>query len=132
MTGLLIDHWTQDRKKKQYMSRISTYDLRTKRNGTKWRSAESPCRHLCSHAIQSLCVCHMSCLYRDQSPILVEGMGRLDKGNFNPISSSFVQKYSQKYSLCLLREGIKLRELTKRNFDVRRGILRVKRSLKLS
>ena len=25
--------------------------------------AESPCRHLCRHAIQSVCVCHMNCLY---------------------------------------------------------------------
>ena len=136
--------------------------------------AEWPCRHLCRHAIQSFCVCHMNCLYtvflllkktgmanrnivikkqytllwisfavvfgllvfgclyRDQSPIL-ERRGRLPyTGNFNPISSSFMQKCSQKYSLCLLRKGIKLRELTKRNFDLRRGILQVKRSLKLS
>ena len=27
------------------------------------REAESPCRHLCRHAIQSVCVCHMNCLY---------------------------------------------------------------------
>ena len=64
------------------------------------------------------------CLYR--------GRMRLYMGNFNPISSSFVQKCSQKYSLSLLREGIKLRELKKRNFHLRRGILRVKWSLKLS
>ena len=69
------------------------------------------------------------CLYRDQSPILERRAprgGRLYTGNFNPISSSFIQKCSQKYSLCWLRE------LTKRNFDLRRGILQVKRSLELS
>ena len=65
-------------------------------------------------------------------PNFGEEGGRGYTGNFNPISSSFIQKCSQKYSLCLLRKGIKLRELTKRNFALRRGILRVKRSLKLS
>ena len=133
--------------------------------------AESPCRHLCRHAIQSLCVCHMNCLYTyslllnkagmasrnivvkkqytflwisfavvfgllvfgsGTSPQFWRGGGPLYTGNFNPISSSFIQKCSLKYSLCLLRKGIKLRELTKRNFALRRGILQVKRSLKLS
>ena len=65
-------------------------------------------------------------------PNFREEGGRGYTGNFNPISSSFIQKCSQKYSLCLLRKGIKLRELTKRNFALRRAIPRVKRSLKLS
>ena len=196
MTGLVIDHWTEDRRK-TYMSRTSFNDLGTKpgttkrTNETRWRSAEKlshPVVTVCRHAIQSFCVCHMNCLYtvslllhikisnickpeegwygqskycykktihvvmnqlcsslwtsrfwlslqcyRDQSPILERRGGgtRLYTGNFNPISSSFIQKCSQKYSLCLLRKGIKLRELTKRNFALRRGILRVKRSLKI-
>ena len=45
VTGLVIDHWTEDRRK-TYMSRTSFYDLGTKpgttkrTNETKWRSAE--------------------------------------------------------------------------------------------
>ena len=45
VTGLVIDHWTEDRRK-TYMSRASFYDLGTKpgttkrTNETKWRSAE--------------------------------------------------------------------------------------------
>ena len=87
---------------------------------------------LCSSLWTSRFWLSLQC-YRDQSPILERRGGgtRLYTGNFNPISSSFIQKCSQKYSLCLLRKGIKLRELTKRNFALRRGILRVKRSLKI-
>ena len=191
VTGLVIDHWTEDRRK-TYMSRASLYDLGTKpgttkrANETKWRSAEKLSHPVVTYVVTqySLFVyaiwtvsilslyCYIlrsvtsvnlkkagmasrnivikkqytllwisfavvfgllvfGCLYRDQSPIL-ERRGRLYTGNFNPISSSFIQKCSQKYSLCLLRRGIKLRELTKRNFALRRGILRVKRLLKLS
>ena len=37
VTGLVIDHWTEDRRK-TYMSRTSFYDLGTKRNGGQLRS----------------------------------------------------------------------------------------------